>query len=155
MVDDFHALKELTILKPGMDFELAIDKSLLKLPVNLHRFDMMRVFFNHRRLVPDSEWARLTDVKTRIHELDELPRLLRLCPNISSLSMVDIKNPIKFESPGPVTHVNLQYLQVRGRFKLPSDDVGHGLFNATLSQTFASLNIAKWGRGHMKSSRHL
>ncbi|KAG1764709.1 hypothetical protein EDD22DRAFT_1018026 [Suillus occidentalis] len=53
MVDDFHALKELTILERGVDFARAIDQSLSKLLVNLHRLDMTQ-------LVPDSAWARLT-----------------------------------------------------------------------------------------------
>ncbi|KIK45509.1 hypothetical protein CY34DRAFT_801590 [Suillus luteus UH-Slu-Lm8-n1] len=39
-MDDFHALKELTILQRGNDPARAIDKSLSKLPVNLRRLDL-------------------------------------------------------------------------------------------------------------------
>ncbi|KAG2744665.1 hypothetical protein P692DRAFT_20877615 [Suillus brevipes Sb2] len=79
--------------------------------------------------IPDSELARLTDVKIRILDMDELPRLLRLSPNLPSLLMFDIENLIKIESPGPVMHANLQYLTVHGHL-FNDDDMGHGLFNA-------------------------
>jgi hypothetical protein len=154
MVDDFHALKELTILKSGFDFERAIDKLLLKLPVNLHRLDMTHVFFIHTRLVPDSELGHLTDVKIRILDMDELPRLLRLSPNLSSLLMFDIENPIKIESPGPVMHANLQYLTVHGHLFNNNNDVGHGLFNTI---TLPNLRLVEycemgsWPHGEFKA----
>jgi hypothetical protein len=113
----------------------------LKLPVNLHRLNMTHVFFIHRRLVPDSELARLTDVKIRILDMDELPRLLRLSPNLPSLSMFDIENLITIESPGPVMHANLQYLTVHGHL-FNDDDMGHGLFNAI---TLPNLRLVEYG----------
>ncbi|KAG1722891.1 hypothetical protein EDD22DRAFT_1022103 [Suillus occidentalis] len=81
-------------------------------------------------------------VKMRIHDMDELPRLLRLClcPNLSSLSTFDIKNPIKIKSPGPVTHVNLQYLNMHGRL-FNDDDMGQGLFNAIRLDFYATQRI--------------
>ncbi|KIK41654.1 hypothetical protein CY34DRAFT_805814 [Suillus luteus UH-Slu-Lm8-n1] len=75
---------------------------------------MTHVLFSHKQSVPDSAWARLTHTKIKIHELDEFPRLLRLCPNLSSLSMFDITLPIKVETSGPVTHANLHYLHMHG-----------------------------------------
>ncbi|KAG2748345.1 hypothetical protein P692DRAFT_20805227 [Suillus brevipes Sb2] len=128
MVDDFHALKELTILKDGFDLKRAIDQSLSKLPVNLRRLDLTRVLVRDRQLV-HSTWARLTHIEIKIHELDEFPRLLSLCPNLTFLSMDDITDPIKIEIPEPVTHANLQHLHIHGSF-FNDYDVGVGLFNA-------------------------
>jgi hypothetical protein len=153
MVDDLHALKELTILASGFDFTRAIDKSLSKLPVNLHRLDMTRVLFNSKQLVPDSAWDCLTDVKIKIHELDEFLRLLRLCPNLSSLSVFDIMNPIKIETPGPVTHASLQNLHMYGSV-LGDDDVGVGLFNAITLPNLRLLDFRQkgpWPHGEFKA----
>ncbi|KAG1771197.1 hypothetical protein EDD22DRAFT_842790 [Suillus occidentalis] len=143
VMDDFHALKELTILQRGNDPARAI-----------HKLDLTLVSFNPKQLDPDSAWACLTHVEINPHGLDEFIHLLRLCPNLSSLSMSEIKNPIKIESPEPVTHDNLQYLIVRGQL-FNHNDLGVGLFNAITPPTFASLIFAKGGCGHMESSRRL
>jgi hypothetical protein len=154
VMDDFHALKELTILQRGNDPVRAIHKSLSKLPVNLHRLDLTLASFNPKQLDPDSAWACLTHIEINPHGLDEFLHLLRLCPNLSSLSMSEIKNPIKIEIPEPVTHDNLQYLTVRGNYLTTTTWV-LAYSTLSLSPTFASLIFAKGGCGHMESSRRL
>jgi hypothetical protein len=114
MMDDFHALKELTIIQYGFDPNRDIDRSLSKLPVNLRKLNMPDMMFNRRHLdlFTNSAWARLTHLEVNVHGLDAFPHILRLCPDLSSITMSGIFSPI--ETPEPINHTNLQSLRMCG-----------------------------------------
>jgi hypothetical protein len=142
IMDDFHALKELTIRSRGFDFKRAVDHTISKLPVNLRRLDMTNALFNHKQLVSDSAWVHLTHLKIQILQLDEFPRLLRLCPNLSSLSMVGILDAI--QTPESVTHTNLQYLRMCGSL-FGEHGVDLGLFNAITLPNLRLVDVRQMG----------
>ncbi|KAG1814021.1 uncharacterized protein BJ212DRAFT_1482367 [Suillus subaureus] len=96
IMEDFHALKELTINNYGFDPKRAIDL----LPREIADF------------FSDSAWARLTHVEININGLDAFPRILHLCPNLSSVTVFGIFDPI--QTPEPITHTNLQTLRMYG-----------------------------------------
>jgi hypothetical protein len=133
MMDDFHALKELTILKRGMGHPRVICHSLCKLPVNLHRVYMPSVWFSHWPEAPDFSWTHLTHVEIKMWELESLHHLLLICPNLYSLSVFDILDPFAHrladnETLSTVTHTNLQYLRMYGSL-VGGRDVGVDLFD--------------------------
>jgi hypothetical protein len=145
MMDDFHALKELTIRSFGLDLKQAIEHTVSKLPVNLRRLDTTDALFNHRQFVTGSSyssWVHLTHLKIQIQKLDGFPRLLRLCPNLSSLSMVGIMHAI--QTPESVTHTNLQDLRMCENL-FGECDVDLGLFNAITLPNLRLIDVRQMG----------
>ncbi|KAG2035627.1 hypothetical protein BDR03DRAFT_1092985 [Suillus americanus] len=113
MMEDFHALTELTIRKYARDDPArAIDRSLSKLPVNLRRINMKDLWFNRRQLnfFTPSAWACLTHLEIGVGGLDALVRILCLCPNLCSLMMIGEFLPLR--TLPSVTHTNLQSLNM-------------------------------------------
>ncbi|KAG2369802.1 hypothetical protein BDR07DRAFT_1371308 [Suillus spraguei] len=112
IMEDFHALEELTIHHAFNFPKQDLDRSLSKLPVNLRRLNMPELIFNRKKLnfFADSAWARLTHLDLRIKGLDAFIHILRLCPNVTSLTMEASFSPI--EHVAPVTHVNLRTLHM-------------------------------------------
>ncbi|KAG1868302.1 hypothetical protein DFJ58DRAFT_911450 [Suillus subalutaceus] len=111
MMEDFHSLKELTICKYIFDDPpRAINRSLSKLPVNLRRINMENVWFNRKRLnsFTHSAWGRLTHIEINLDGLCAFTRILRLCPNLSSLKVIGVLHTI--QTARSVTHTNLQSL---------------------------------------------
>ncbi|KAG2355646.1 hypothetical protein BDR07DRAFT_517048 [Suillus spraguei] len=111
MTKDFRTLKELTINPYVLDDPArVIDRSLSKLPVSLRRINMKELLFDREQLefFTDSVWAHLTHVEVTISGLDAFTRILRLCPNLTSLTMDGVFYPI--ETVESATHVNLQSL---------------------------------------------
>jgi len=128
--DDFHALKELTIHHHSFDshhdnpWRYIANRSLLKLPVNLRKIDMGCRPFDRRRLdrFTDPSWTRLTHIKIRLEGLDAFTRMLRLCPNLTSLQILGEFKLIR--NLEPVTHTNLQSLSIFWNIQEPRKDVG-------------------------------
>ncbi|KAG2035629.1 hypothetical protein BDR03DRAFT_983478 [Suillus americanus] len=113
MLEDFQALKELTVHKyMSHDHTRAINGSLSKLPVNLRTINMKNVWFNRQQLdsFADSAWARLTHLEINVDGRHSGTLILRLCPNLSSLKMTGVFNPTQIAEP--VTHTNLQSLYI-------------------------------------------
>ncbi|KAG1904523.1 uncharacterized protein F5891DRAFT_747077 [Suillus fuscotomentosus] len=111
MMEDFHGLKELIVRKYADDSKLAIERTISKLPVNLRKMDILDlpwICCKQLDFVADSGWAHLTHLEISIYRLDAFPRILRLCPNLSSVTILGIFHPI--ENQEPVTHTNLQCL---------------------------------------------
>ncbi|KAG1886172.1 hypothetical protein F4604DRAFT_1724979 [Suillus subluteus] len=111
MIENFQALKDLTVRKYMFaDNARAINRSLTKLPVNLRTINMKNVWFNRRLLdsITDSAWAGLTHLEISVDGRHSGTRILRLCPNLSSLKMTGLFN--ESQTAEPVTHTNLQSL---------------------------------------------
>lgn len=119
MVDNFHALKELTVREPTPNIKAlnSINAALSKLPVSLRMLNVVGMPFSHGRLnlLDHSAWERLTFLDISLHEAGAFPQLLRLCPNLSFLSMMGIIFPA-VDSPDivDVTHTKLQSLHMCG-----------------------------------------
>jgi hypothetical protein len=146
MVDDFHALKELTVLNRDIDLELAINKSLWVLPVNLLRLDLTRVLVNYAYFVypQAARWFHLTHLKIKINLMQEFLLLLIECPNLSSLSILGIMEPIQSLPEEPITHAYLQYLHIRGSL-FGDYDLGVNLFNTITLPKLCILDFRQTG----------
>jgi hypothetical protein len=96
----------------------------LKLPVNLRKIDMGCRPFDRRRLdrFTDPSWTHLTHIKIRLEGLDAFTRMLRLCPNLTSLQILGEFKLIR--NLEPVTHTNLQSLSIFWNIQEPRKDVG-------------------------------
>lgn len=121
--------------------------------VNLRRFDMTSLLYSRKDLdcFTDSAWARLTHVEINVNGLDAFPRILHLCPNLSSVVMIGILDPI--QTPEPVTHVNLQSLRMSGDVFLSSAGA-LGLFDVlTLPnlRVVEACNIGPWPHEEFKA----
>ncbi|KAG1756997.1 hypothetical protein EDB19DRAFT_1822197 [Suillus lakei] len=114
MLADFLALEELTVYQYGFDPVRAVDNSIKQLPVNLRRLNMMDLSFNREQLdfFTNSAWARLTTIEINVDGLDAFPRLLHLCPDLASLTIIGTFEPIQtLES---VVHTKLRSLRMSG-----------------------------------------
>lgn len=128
MLEDFHALKELTIRKYMPDDPLqAINNSLSKLPVNLRKINTENMWFDRKQLnfFSDSAWARLTHIEIDVDGLGAITRILRLCPDLSSLKMVGMLHLV--HTAESVTHTNLKSLCMSWSTP-PTSAGGLGLF---------------------------
>ncbi|KAG2044650.1 hypothetical protein BDR03DRAFT_249980 [Suillus americanus] len=145
MLEDFHALKELTIIKYMFDDPArAINRSLSKLPVNLRRINMENVWFNRKRLnfFTHSAWRRLTHIEINIEGLCAFTRILRLCPDLSSLKVTGIFYTI--QTARSVTHANLQSLCMSWSvLSNPGEDPG--LFKIITLPNLRVLELSYWG----------
>ncbi|KAG1813986.1 uncharacterized protein BJ212DRAFT_1482334 [Suillus subaureus] len=146
MMEDFHALKELTICKYIFDDPArAINRSLSKLPVNLRRINMENVWFNRKRLnfFTHSAWARLTHIEINLDGLCAFTRILHLCPDLSSLKMTGIFCT-RFKLCKSVTHTNLQSLSMSWSV-LRNSGEGLGLFKVITLPNLRMLEVIHRG----------
>ncbi|KAG2035628.1 hypothetical protein BDR03DRAFT_1092986 [Suillus americanus] len=146
VMEDFHALKELTIRQYVRDHpEQAIKRSLSKLPVNLRRINMKDLWFDCKQLdcFTASAWARLTHLEIGVDGLNAFTRILRLCPDLSSLKMIGIFYTIEF--PELVMHTNLQSLSMSWSV-LSNTDEDIGLFEVITLPNLRVLEARHTGR---------
>jgi hypothetical protein len=161
MVADFDALKELTVIKRGIDLERSINLSLKALPDNLRKLDLTHAMGMNAEIIrsctvyslTENAWTLLTNLKIKIHWLVEFLHLLPQCPNLSSLSMFDVKEPIKYAYPDRTTHAKLQHLHIHASL-IGDNDVGVGLFNALTLPNLGLLDFRQkgpWPHGEFKA----
>ncbi|KAG1868306.1 hypothetical protein DFJ58DRAFT_99336 [Suillus subalutaceus] len=146
MMEDFHALKELTIRQYVLyDLARATSHTLSKLPFNLRRINMLDLCFNREQLdfFTDSAWARLTHIEISIDGLDAFTRILRLCPNLRSLTMIGEFYPI--QTPEPVMHANLQSLRMSWSVLWNTEEEDLGLFNVITLPNLRVLEVSNAG----------
>ncbi|KAG2350109.1 hypothetical protein BDR05DRAFT_1055628 [Suillus weaverae] len=153
VMSDFHALEELVIYTDGSDPVLAVARSIAQLPLNLRSLKFMDLWLNDTMLSGFNPlaWAGLTNLEIVVDGLDSFPRLLRLCPNLSSLTMIGIFTTI--ETSETLVHSNLQSMRISGDLHL--DSIRNlGLFDAI---TFPNLhaievrNIGQWPHEEFKA----
>ncbi|KAG1830290.1 hypothetical protein DFJ58DRAFT_824714 [Suillus subalutaceus] len=114
---------------------------------------LMDLWFNLKLLsgLNPLAWAGLTNLEIVVDGLDSFPRLLRLCPNLSSLTMIGIFTAI--ETSELLTHANLQSLRISGHLHLES--IGNlGLFDAITLPNLRALevrNIGQWPHEEFKA----
>ncbi|KAG1776792.1 hypothetical protein EV702DRAFT_1279018 [Suillus placidus] len=153
VMSDFRALEELVIYTHGSDYELAVTQSIAQLPFNLRSLQLMDLWFDLEMLSGFNPlaWAGLTDLEIVVVGLDSFPRLLRSCPNLSSLTMSGIFTAI--ETSETLAHDKLQSLRISGDLNY-SDSIGDiGLFNAIMLPNLRSLevrNLGQWAHEEFK-----
>ncbi|KAG2145519.1 hypothetical protein BD769DRAFT_1660593 [Suillus cothurnatus] len=150
---DFHGLEELVIYTDGPDPVLAVTHSIAQLPPSMRSLKLMNLWLNLRLLSDFSPraWASLTNLEIVVDGLDSFPRLLRLCPNLSSLTMIGIFTAI--ETSETLVHANLQSLRISGHLHL--DWAGNlGLFNSITLPNLRAVevrNIGQWPHEEFKA----
>ncbi|KAG1816464.1 uncharacterized protein BJ212DRAFT_192125 [Suillus subaureus] len=153
VVADFRGLDELVIYTDGSDPILSVTHSIAQLPSSMRSLKLMDLWFNLKLLSGFNPlaWASLTNLEIVVDGLDSFPCLLRLCPNLSSLTMIGIFTAI--ETSEPLTHANLQSLRISGDLHL--DSIGSlGLFDAIALPDLRALevrNIGQWPHEEFKA----
>ncbi|KAG2072470.1 hypothetical protein BDR04DRAFT_413481 [Suillus decipiens] len=144
MVADFRRLEELAIYANGSD-PVVVTRSMAQLPPSMRSLKVMNLWLSLKLLSGLNllAWAGLTNLEVVVDGLDSLPRLLRLCPNLSSLTMIGIFTSI--DTLEDFVHANLQSLVVSGDFYLNSMG-NHGLFNAITLPNLHALEVRNSGQ---------
>ncbi|KAG1786560.1 uncharacterized protein HD556DRAFT_1414881 [Suillus plorans] len=120
LLKDMPALRELVILVDDRHIP-PMEEYISQLPSTIHILDVMDLPFDIRHLSSlDPAWTHLTQVKISFFDQYAFLHLLRLCPNLSSLTVeiqYDIFSRLREETDvdrqqalEPFTHTNLQTL---------------------------------------------
>ncbi|KAG2066653.1 hypothetical protein BDR04DRAFT_1121001 [Suillus decipiens] len=145
MVADFSRLEELVIYTDGSDPVPAVIRSIAQLPPSMRSLKIMDTWLNLKLLtgVKLLAWAGLTNLEIVVEGLSSFPRLLRICPNLLSLTMIGI-----FTAIDPVEefmHPNLQSLRISG--DLHVDSIRNlGLFYAITLPNLRALEVRNMGQ---------
>ncbi|KAG1816230.1 hypothetical protein EV424DRAFT_1075805 [Suillus variegatus] len=157
---DFGGLEELVIYTVGSHPVPAVTHSIMHsithLPPNMRNLRLLGMFSNFQVLssLNSPSWAGLTNLEIMVAGLVSLPCLLRLCPNLSSLTMIGSFMPAT-ETLGKLAHTKLQYLRISG--DLRTSTVLFGLLGLFDYLTLPNLrivevrNIARWAHGEFKA----
>ncbi|KAG2141874.1 hypothetical protein DEU56DRAFT_795288 [Suillus clintonianus] len=139
LLDDLPALRELNILT--MDLT-SVEYSIAQLPSTVTNLKILWSCFTFETLLFHSNpvWTHLTTVVTRMSEPNAFIRLLKLCPNLSSL-MIGMASD-SFPVFRPFTHTNLQSLYIV--FNDTSDLAS--LFNSVLLPNLRVLETSSWSK---------
>ncbi|KAG1884120.1 hypothetical protein F4604DRAFT_1677262 [Suillus subluteus] len=110
MISDFLALEELTI-SLHFNSKACVVQSISQLPCTLCSLMVTGLFFNMEYASTfNPAWACLTNIQIELDEPSAFLQLLRLCPNLSSLTITIDFTAI--EAMEPLTHTQFQSLQI-------------------------------------------
>ncbi|KAG1725994.1 uncharacterized protein EDB91DRAFT_77805 [Suillus paluster] len=141
LLTNLPALQELTIGTFNHRTWSALEPSISQLST-LRSLTITHLRFDHAQLFSLNHiCAHLTNVSIVMIQMSGILRLLRLCPNLSSLRLCggfDGIQPLE-----PFTHTKIQSLHIGGAF-VPIDDL-HNLFNAL---SLPNLHVLRVGGGH-------
>ncbi|KAG1779540.1 hypothetical protein EV702DRAFT_1001467 [Suillus placidus] len=109
MLTDFIALQELTIHHSHHD--PALVQWISRLPLTLRSLKLLGMWFDIGE-PPSSKpvWSHLTNVHIVVYRDSKVLFLLRLCPNLSSLTACVTLGTLQAQMP--FTHTKLQYLRI-------------------------------------------
>ncbi|KAG2087522.1 uncharacterized protein F5147DRAFT_727710 [Suillus discolor] len=156
---DFGGLEELAIYTDSFGPAPALEHiwdSITHLPPNMRSLRLLDVWLEFHvltRLNPPS-WAGLTNLEILVVGLVSLPCLLRLCPNLSSLTMIGVFM-VAIETSGQLEHTKLQSLRLSGN--LPVNTVLFGLLGLFDDVTLPNLrlvevsDIGRWAHKEFKA----
>ncbi|KAG1858758.1 hypothetical protein DFJ58DRAFT_744808 [Suillus subalutaceus] len=109
LLKDVPALQELVTIWMGNSTILTMAQSISQIPSTMRVLDVMNLPFNIRGVSSlNPVWAHLTQVKINLTHPDAFLHLLRLCPNLSSLTVLTIFHDQR--TLEPFTHTNIQSL---------------------------------------------
>ncbi|KAG1786523.1 uncharacterized protein HD556DRAFT_1046991 [Suillus plorans] len=157
---DFGALEELVIYTGGIDPVPAVMHSIMHsithLPPNMRNLRLLGMWLDFRRLTSlnSPSWAGLTNLEIKVAGIVSLPCLLRLCPNLSSLTMIGSFMPAT-ETLGKLAHTKLQSLRFSGDLLMKTISSGLlGLFDYLTLPNLCIVevrNIGRWAHGEFKA----
>ncbi|KAG1884112.1 hypothetical protein F4604DRAFT_1952599 [Suillus subluteus] len=108
MISDFLAVEELTI-SLHYNCEACVVQSISQPPCTLRSLKVKGRFFNVEYATTlNPAWARLTNIEIELDQPSAFVQLLRLCPNLSSLTI----NTSFTGVMEPYTHTQLQSLRI-------------------------------------------
>ncbi|KAG2141886.1 hypothetical protein DEU56DRAFT_979698 [Suillus clintonianus] len=138
LLKDLPALQELTIGHNNED----ISRFFSRLPSTVRRLSFPGTWFGPMlpSYLTSVQWAHLTNIEFYVDEQNTLFRLLRLCPNLSSLTTAMVSH--ESQALRPFTHTKLQFLIFRGSVA----------FNNPLSGVFSTLSLPNLRRFYGWSS---
>ncbi|KAG1786555.1 uncharacterized protein HD556DRAFT_1414793 [Suillus plorans] len=158
---DFGGLEELAIytsdgLDPVPAVTHSITHSITHLPPKMRSLRLLDVLLDFRRLtrLNSPSWAGLTNLEVLVVGVVSLPRLLRLCPNLSSLTMGGVFM-VAIETSGQLAHTKLQSLRISGN--LSTNSLLSGLLGLFANVTLPNLrivevsNIGGWAHEEFKA----
>ncbi|KAG1724740.1 hypothetical protein EDB19DRAFT_1758607 [Suillus lakei] len=130
MISDFLALRELTISLHSCCLELAFVQFISQPPSTLRSLHVNGGFFDMEYTSAfNLAWTRLTNVNLEICEPNAFLQLLRLCPDLSSLSICI--SFVEIEALEPFMHTKLQSLHIFSDDQHDGDPIEYfNLFNA-------------------------
>ncbi|KAG1816184.1 hypothetical protein EV424DRAFT_1540831 [Suillus variegatus] len=148
---DFQGLEELvmytTVSVPVLTIAHSVVRYITKLPPNMRTLKLMDLWFDLKMLSGFNPlaWVNLTNLEIVVDALDCFPCLLRMCPNLSSLTIVGIFRSA-VETPAKSSHSQLRSLCISRN--LDVDWIGSlGLFAIiTLPnlRTVEVRNVGEW-----------
>lgn len=149
---DFRALEELNVYMDHPDPLRAIAQSVAQLPPNMRSLKLRDIWlcFQWLSIFNPFTWTGLTNLEIVVEGLDCLPRVLRLCPNLSTLTMIELY----MEPPSSETlaHANLQCLRIYAH--PPRDSIeNHGLFSTITLPNLRLVevhNLGEWPHEEFK-----
>ncbi|KAG2039656.1 hypothetical protein BDR03DRAFT_998554 [Suillus americanus] len=111
MILDFLALEELTIVLGFPTPKFAIIQCISQPPCTLRSLTAMGVFFDKEYASTfNPAWDHLTNIQIDLCDPSTFPQMLRLCPNLSSLTIYTLFSAM--EALEPFTHTQLQSLRI-------------------------------------------
>ncbi|KAG1816218.1 hypothetical protein EV424DRAFT_1075371 [Suillus variegatus] len=148
---DFQGLEELvmytTVSVPVLTIAHSVVRSITKLPPNMRTLKLMDLWLDLKMLSGFNPlaWVNLTNLGIVVDALDCFPCLLRMCPNLSSLTIVGIFRST-VETPAKSSHSQLRSLRIFGN--LDVDWIGSlGLFAIITLPNLRAVevrNVGEW-----------
>ncbi|KAG2143806.1 uncharacterized protein EDB93DRAFT_1228660 [Suillus bovinus] len=152
VISDFGGLEELVVYTDSSNPVQAF----AQLPPNMRTLKLLDLWYNFQVLssFKPLAWASLTHLEVAVEGLDSFPCLLRLCPNLLSLSMIGIFTAA-VETSETLKHTKLQTLRLSGDFHLQMSVIEIlGLFNDITLPNLRVLevrNLGKWAHEEFKA----
>ncbi|KAG2091970.1 uncharacterized protein F5147DRAFT_764187, partial [Suillus discolor] len=152
---DFGGLQELSVHNYGT--AEAIANSVAQLPPNVHSLKLTNVWLTKRELSGFNPlaWASLTSLEIMVEELNLIPCLLRLCPNLSSLTMIGNFTG-EIETSEILEHTKLQSLHLDEASDVDTRENASRIFELFDAVTLPNLrevkvcNIGRWPHEEFK-----
>lgn len=152
---DFGGLQELSIYNCGTAG--AIAHSVVQLPPNTHSLKLMNVWLTKTELSSFNPlaWASLTSLEIMVGEFNLIPCLLRLCPNLSSLTMIGTFTG-EIETLERLEHTKLQSLRLYSASHFNTHENPSRIFELFDAVTLPNLrevevrNIGRWPHEEFK-----
>ncbi|KAG2132901.1 uncharacterized protein EDB93DRAFT_1233054 [Suillus bovinus] len=149
VVADFGGLEELVMYTKGSDPVLAlahsITHSITQLPPSMHTLKITDLWLDLKILSGFNPlaWASLTSLEIVVEALDCFPHLLRMCPNLTSLTIIGIFMSA-IETSDTTSHPKLQSLRISGDLSL--DWIGDfGLFDIITLPSLRAVEVRNVG----------
>ncbi|KAG1789621.1 uncharacterized protein HD556DRAFT_770917 [Suillus plorans] len=155
MAADFGGLQELSIYNCGAAG--AVTHSVAQLPPNTHSLTLTNVWLTKPELsgFKPLAWASLTSLELMVGELNLIPCLLRLCPNLSSLMMMGTFTG-EIETSERLEHTKLQSLCIHAASHFNTSESPRRFFELFDAVTLPDLrevevcNIGRWPHEEFK-----